>query len=63
MISTNFFAREAFTNMQKKNSRSKILFKINKGEEFKVLSKKGDWWEIEFNDKTGFIHKSRIINI
>ncbi len=55
---------DGYTNVrEEKNSRSKILFKINKGEEFKVLSKKGDWWEIEFKDKTGFIHKSRIINI
>lgn len=55
---------DGYTNVrEEKNSKSKILFKINEGEEFKVLSKKGDWWEIEFNEKTGFVHKSRIIPV
>jgi hypothetical protein len=55
---------DGYTNVrEEKNSTSKILFKINEGEEFKVLSKKGDWWEIEFNEKTGFVHKSRIISV
>jgi hypothetical protein len=55
---------DGYTNVrEEKNSTSKILFKINEGEEFKVLSKKGDWWEIDFNGKTGFIHKSRIISV
>jgi len=55
---------DGYTNVrEEKKSTSKILFKINEGEEFKVISKKGDWWEIEFNDKTGFVHKSRIISV
>ncbi len=55
---------DGYTNVrEEKNNKSKILFKINEGDEFKVISKKSDWWEIEFNDKTGFVHKSRIISV
>ena len=55
---------DGYTNVREgKNSKSKILFKISEGDEFHIKSKDTDWWEIEFNDKTGFVHKSRIIPV
>ena len=55
---------DGYTNVrEEKNSKSKILFKINEGEEFYIKSKDTDWWEIEFNGKSGFVHKSRIIPV
>lgn len=31
-----------------------ILFTIDKGEEVEIISKKNDWFEIKYNEKTGF---------
>ncbi|MGE7949224.1 N-acetylmuramoyl-L-alanine amidase [Lysinibacillus sp. NPDC093688] len=42
------------------NSTSTVLFKLNKGDSVKVNEIKGYWANIEYNGKTGYVHKSYI---
>ena len=54
---------DGYTNVRSQpNSKSKILFKIMKDDEFEVInpSKEGSWWIVCHNDNYGFMHKSRI---
>jgi uncharacterized protein YgiM (DUF1202 family) len=38
-----------------------VIGKVHKGEVFRVVSTKGNWWQIRTEDgKSGYIHKSRI---
>lgn len=61
---TNFIIQDSdgFTNLRKeKNSSSKILQKINTGEQVEVLDQNGDWWLVVSKEgKKGYVHKSRI---
>jgi len=39
----------------------RVIGKVHKGEVFRVVSTKGNWWQIRTEDgKSGYIHKSRI---
>ncbi|MFJ8514684.1 N-acetylmuramoyl-L-alanine amidase [Lysinibacillus xylanilyticus] len=40
------------------NTTSSVLFKLNKGDSVKVNEIKGYWANIEYNGKTGYVHKS-----
>ena len=55
--------KDGFTNMRKEpNTQSKIIGKIKDDELFYCLWNEGhdDWYEIDFEGSSGFIHKSRI---
>ena len=52
---------DGYTNVRsEKSSDSEILFQIKEGNHFTVISKEGSWWEIVYQGRKGFIHKSRI---
>ncbi|WP_313377128.1 SH3 domain-containing protein [Chishuiella sp.] len=63
---TNFiiYDEDGYTNLREgKSTSSKIIQKINSGEEIQVLDNTGDWWLIETKTgKKGFVHKSRVKN-
>lgn len=60
---------DGFVNMRKEaNANSEIITTIPNDEFLAVLQtmdecKKLNWWKVEYEEKTGFIHKSRIIVI
>ena len=52
---------DGYTNLrEEKNATSKILEKIKSGTTIKILDNSGDWWRIKNNEKTGYVHKSKI---
>ncbi len=55
------YDNDGFTNLRKgNNSASQIIGKVNTGEHINVLDKKTNWWYVQTNEGTGYIHKSRI---
>ena len=53
---------DGYTNLrQEKNATSKILEKINSGTRIQILDNSSDWWRIKNKEKTGYVHKSKIL--
>ncbi|WP_417785778.1 SH3 domain-containing protein, partial [Tenacibaculum sp.] len=52
--------KDGYVNMREKNNTtSKILSQIQSGSLVKVLDQKDEWWLVLYEDKKGYIHKSR----
>jgi len=52
---------DGFTNLRLEPSgKSDIIGIIISGQEFTYYPDNTDWWKVDFNYRTGFIHKSRI---
>ena len=63
-VSAIYFINDAdgYTNLrQEKNATSKILEKINSGTRIQILDNSSDWWRIKNKEKTGYVHKSKIL--
>ncbi len=56
------YDNDGYTNLrEEKNSTSKIIDKLNTGEEVKIIESIDDWWKIlSKTGKTGYVHKSRL---
>ncbi|PTD14015.1 SH3 domain-containing protein [Flavobacterium columnare] len=56
------FDKDGYTNLRaEKNSNSKIIDKLQSGEEITVIESIDNWWKIQNkNKKQGYVHKSRI---
>lgn len=52
---------DGYTNLRLEPSgKSDIIGIIISGQEFKYYPDNTDWWKVDFQNRTGFIHKSRI---
>jgi len=53
---------DGYTNLRlKPTGKSDVIGIITTGQEFKYYpNKNSDWWQVDFNFRTGFMHKSKI---
>lgn len=42
---------------QEPNLQAKIIYQAQKGEEFTFIKEIGNWYEIKFQEKTGYVHQ------
>ncbi|ELY2018379.1 SH3 domain-containing protein [Flavobacterium psychrophilum] len=56
------YDNDGYTNLREdKNSTSKIIDKLNSGEEVTIIESIEDWWKIKSKiGKIGYVHKSRL---
>ena len=52
---------EGYTNLRlEPTGKSDIIGIIISGQEFTYYPDNSDWWRVDFNNRTGYMHKSRI---
>lgn len=53
--------KDGYVNMREKNNTtSKILSQIQSGKLVEILEQKDEWWLVLYDNKKGYIHKSRL---
>ncbi|MDO6676589.1 SH3 domain-containing protein [Tenacibaculum sp. 1_MG-2023] len=53
--------KDGYVNMREKsNTTSKILSQIQSGKLVEILEQKDEWWLVLYDNKKGYIHKSRL---